>query len=71
MAESVNRVVLPSVSVDRAVAVDRERDREGKKRGAAAPQPDGAKESVPPPAEPEEDAMPVDPKKGKALDIKV
>ncbi len=71
MAESVNRVVLPSVSVDRAVAVDRERDREGKKRGAASQQQESAKESAPPPATPDEEEMPVDPKKGKAIDIKV
>ena len=71
LADPLNRIV-PSASVDRAVAVDRERDRErGRdqekaKRGeteAAAEEVSAADEI--------EDETPADPKKGHGVDIKV
>lgn len=76
MAESVNRIVSPSVSLDRAVAVDRERDRtkdrerEEKKRGAEGEKNDPEGESAQD-AGPGEEKPPADEKIGRSLDIKV
>ncbi|HEY2990918.1 MAG TPA: hypothetical protein VGL11_24615 [Candidatus Binatia bacterium] len=75
MAESVKRIISPSASLDRAGAIDRERDRnrerekEARKRGIAPAVANEEKEA--PPALPEEEKESTDPKKGKALDIKV
>lgn len=76
MADSVNRIVSPSVSLDRAVAVDRERDRtkdrerEEKNRDTAAEKNDteidGGKK-----AGTDEEKPPADEKVGRSLDIKV
>lgn len=76
MAESVNRIVSPSVSLDRAVAVDRERDRtkdrerEEKKRGAEAEKNDQEIETAKD-AGHDEEKPPADEKVGRSLDIKV
>jgi len=76
VAESVNRIVSPPVSLDRAVAVDRERDRtkdrerEEKKRDAAAEKDEKEIETAKD-AEQDEEKQPADEKVGRSLDIKV
>jgi hypothetical protein len=75
VAESVNKIVSPFVSPDRAVAVDRERDRrkdrdrEEKKRGGEEKN-DRAVETAKD-AGPGEEKPPADEKVGRSLDIKV
>jgi hypothetical protein len=76
VADSVNRIVSPSLSLDRAVAIDRERDRardkerDENKRGAEAES--AERESAAPQADrPDEKNESTDPKKGKSLDIKI
>jgi hypothetical protein len=76
VAESVNRIVSPPVLLDRAVAVDRERDRtkdkerEEKKRGAEAEKKE-AEIETPKDAKTDEEKQPADEKVGRSLDIKV
>jgi hypothetical protein len=70
LADPLNRIV-PSTSLDRAVAVDRERDRE---RGGDKEKPKrAATEAVSEASAADEivDETPADPKKGHGVDIKV
>ncbi|HEX2386998.1 MAG TPA: hypothetical protein VHL99_10570 [Candidatus Binatia bacterium] len=70
MADPLNKIV-PSTSVDRAVAVDRERDRD--RGGAKEKAKRGEAEAIPESsaADAVQDEVPADPKKGHGVDIKV
>lgn len=75
MADSVNRIITPPVSLDRPVAIERERDRT-KERGREEKKRDAAeKEENEPAALPDniddEEEQPADEKVGRSLNIKV
>ena len=70
MADPLNRIV-PSTSVDRAVAVDRERDRERGRDKEKAKHGEAEAAAEASPGEEIEDEIPADPKKGHGVDIKV
>jgi hypothetical protein len=75
VAESVNRIVSPSVSVDRAIGVERERDRnrerekDERKRAAPTAEKSADDDEAPADSAPAEESN--DPKKGHSLNIKV
>ena len=78
MADSVNRIVSPSVPLDRAVAVDRERDkgrereRDEKKRKIFPPAEKIEIEAATEPVERQDkENESTDPQKGKSLNIKI
>ena len=78
MADSVNRIVSPSAPLDRAVAVDRERDkgkereRDEKKRKTFPPAEKTEIEAATEPVERQDkENESMDPQKGKSLNIKI
>ena len=70
LADPLHRIV-PSTSVDRTVAVDRERDRERGRDKEKAKRGESEAPAEAPPAEEIEDETAPDPKKGHGVDIKV